>query len=262
VKNEDYTRLFELALKGEGKLLKGFSNFWNYSFQNQILAIEQMHVQGLQIGPIASFKKWNELGRKVKKGSKALWLYMPAQVEDKNYNDGRKKLIFLPRKNWFCMAQTEGEDVVFPEIGFNFEKAFETLKITREEFSITDGNTLGYARRGRILSVNPLNSVGGDVASVTFHEMGHILLGHTDESDFVDEVTTQKNLKEVEAEGVALCCKLALGLENVEYSVGYINNWWKQSEIPATSIKKIFRVTNEILKAGQEKPEDKLALAA
>jgi hypothetical protein len=48
---------------------------------------------------------------------------------------------------------------------------------------------------------------------------------------------------------------LALGIEGIEFPRGYIKNWWKEKEIPADSIKKVFRVTNEILKSGQQKPE-------
>lgn len=251
MKNEDYQKLFELALSEKGELLKGFSNFHDYSFRNQCIAHMQMIDKGLNASPIATFKKWQSLGRQVRKGEKAIWLYMPVTIKDKETDE--KKTIFIPRKNWFCMAQTDGEDVQFPEIGFNYENALRELKITREEFSHTNGNCLGYARKGRILAVNPISE---NPEGTLFHEIGHILLGHTEgESEFVDEITLQKNLKEVEAEGVALCVSLALGLKTAKYHVGYIKNWWKQTEIPADSIKKIFRVTNEILRAGQDKPD-------
>lgn len=253
MKNEHYQQMFELALKGDGKLLKGFSNFHNYSFGNQMWAMHQMHMRGLEVSPIATFKKWQSLGRNVKKGSKAIELCMPVTIKDKDTE--KPKTVFIFKKNWFSMSQTEGEDVKFPEIGFDFAMAFQNLNITKENFQHTNGNVLGYAKQGRILAINP---IGEKPEATTFHEIAHILLGHCDGvSELVDEVTTQKNLKEVEAEGVALCCMLALGLDGTEYNVGYIKNWWKDNEIPADSIKKIFKVTNEILRAGQEKPEVK-----
>jgi antirestriction protein ArdC len=249
MKNEQYQELFELALKGEGKLLKGFSNFHQYSWLNQLWAMSQMIGRDIPVGPIATFKKWQSLGRNVKKGSKALALLMPVTIKDKETDE--KKTLFLPKNNWFCLHQTEGDDVEFPAVEFDFEKALETLKITKEVFDHVDGNVLGYAKKGRVLAINP---VGERPEGTFFHEVGHILLGHCDgDSELVDSVTTQKNLKEVEAEGVALCCSLALGLAGTEYHVGYVRNWWKHNEIPADSIKKIFRVTNEILRAGQTK---------
>lgn len=258
MKNETYQTLFEQALKSQGKLMKGFSNFHNYSFGNQMFAMWQMLSRNQEIAPIATYKKWQELGRQVKKGAKALELVMPCTVKDKD-KDGneKKKTVFVYRKNWFSMNDTEGEDVKFPEVGFDFEMAFQNLKITKENFKHPNGNVLGYAKAGRILAINP---VGEKPEATTFHEIAHILLGHCDgETELFDEVTTQKNLKEVEAEGVALCCMLALGVEGTEYAVGYLRNWWGENEIPADSIKKIFRVTNEILKAGQDKPQTEQA---
>ena len=39
---------------------------------------------------------------------------------------------------------------------------------------------------------------------------------------------TPRNLRECEAESVALLCCAALGLPGVEFSRGYIQNWWGQ----------------------------------
>lgn len=255
MKNEQYEKMFELALKGEGKLLKGFSNFHNYSFGNQMWAMWQMMDRGIEVSPIATFKKWQSLGRQVQKGSKAIALLMPVTVKDKDkLGNEVKKTVFVARNNWFAMSQTQGDDVQFPEIGFNFDRALETLKITKEAFQLTNGNVLGYAKKGRVLAINP---IGEKPEATLFHEMAHILLGHCDgETDvFEDDVTTQKNLKEVEAESVALCCMLALGVEGTEYCVGYVKNWQKTEEIPMDSVRKIFKVANEILRAGTEKPE-------
>jgi len=53
-------------------------------------------------------------------------------------------------------------------------------------------------------------------------------LGHTTESDIADTERTPKNLREVEAEAVALLCCEALGLEGAAYCRGYIQNWLYQ----------------------------------
>lgn len=249
MKNEHYEKMFHEALRGEGKLLKGFSNFHNYSFGNQMWAMCQMLGRGIDVSPIASYKKWQALGRCVRKGEKAIELCMPVTVKDRITNDD--KVLFIFKKGWFALSQTDGDDVEFPKIDFDFEKALDTLKITKEAFKLVNGNVQGYAKRGRVLAINPIAELPH---KTMFHEMGHILLGHCDgESELIDSVTTQKNLMEVEAESVAMCCTLALGLEGIEYSRGYINNWYKGNEIPAESIKKVFKVANEILKAGCEK---------
>jgi antirestriction protein ArdC len=249
MKNEHYQAMFEKALEGDGKSLKGYSLFHRYSFANQMWAMMQMLDRGIEVSPIATFKKWQELGRNVQKGSKAIELCMPCTVKDKQKDGTEKpKTIFIFRKNWFAMSQTEGEEVQFPEVEFNFDKAVQTLGLTKEAFKYTDGNAQGYARKGKIFAINPIAEMPH---KTFFHEVGHILLGHTEgESEFVDSVTTTRNIQEVEAESVALCCMLALGIEGIEYPRGYIKGWLQAEEIPADSIKKVFRVADQILKAG------------
>ena len=51
--------------------------FYNYSIGNQILAIVQCQLRGLEAGPINTFPGWQALGRNVKRGERALTLCMP-----------------------------------------------------------------------------------------------------------------------------------------------------------------------------------------
>ena len=257
MKNELYEQMFEMALEGDGKHLKGYSNFHNYSFGNQMFAMMQMLGRGIEVSPIATFKKWQSLGRQVQKGQKAIELCMPVSKKEKDANGNEKvKTFFIFKKNWFAMSQTEGEDVEFPEIGFDYDKALEALNIKKVKFESVSGNTQGYAKKNREIAINPIAEMPH---KTFFHEVAHILLGHVDkESEFVDSPTTQRNLMEVEAESVALCCMLALGLDGIEYPRGYIKGWLGKGEIPVDSKKKVFKITNEILRAGQEKPVKEL----
>jgi len=58
-----------------------------------------------------------------------------------------------------------------------------------------------------------------------FHEAAHIILGHTAEATFTDTERMPKNLREVEAEAVAMLCCEALNLEGADFCRGYIQNW-------------------------------------
>src|SRR5437588_13045534 len=86
--------------------------------------------------------------------------------------------------------------------------------------------------------------------------MAHVLL-HTSEGDFTDTEQTSRNLREVEAESVALLCCEALGLEGAEYARGYIQNWlyegigYDADAIPERSAQKVFRAADQILRAGR-----------
>lgn len=251
MKNETYEAMFFGALEKNGKLLKGYSNFHRYSFGNQLFAMWQMIGRGIEVSPIATFKKWQSLNRQVRKGEKAIELVMPVQVKDRNDED-KKKTVFIYKKGWFAMSQTDGEDVTFPEVGFDWEKALKELNIVKENFQHTNGNCQGYAKKGNIVAVNPLAELP---LKTLVHEIAHVLLHLDGDVEFVDSKTDKASIKEVEAEGVALFVSLALGIEeHVEYCVGYIKNWLGGgNEIPTDSIKKIFRAADKILKAGQEK---------
>src|SRR5439155_21709631 len=72
-----FRQLLEEAVTKPGTLMRAYSLFWNYSLGNQILALIQANNRGIQLGPIASFNRWKELGRYVKKGQNAIELCMP-----------------------------------------------------------------------------------------------------------------------------------------------------------------------------------------
>lgn len=252
MKNEIYEKIFDLAMQGEGKKLRGYSNFHNYSFGNQMFAMWQMLGRGIEVSPIGTFKKWQSLGRNVIKGQKAIELCMPVTITDDD--TGKKKTIFVFRKNWFALSQTDGKDVEFPQIGFDYNKALTELGITKVKFEDLSGNVQGYAKPNRQIAVSPIAEMPH---KTFFHEVAHIMLGHLDKGDteFVGSPTTARNLQEVEAEGVALCCMLALNLDGIEFPRGYIKTWLGKNEFPIDSKKKIFKVANVILKAGMEKEE-------
>jgi len=72
--------------------------------------------------------------------------------------------------------------------------------------------------------------------------------------DFNDTARTPRNLREVEAESVALLCCEALNLDGATYCRGYIQNWLNGDSIPEASARKIFGSTERILKAGRIEP--------
>ncbi|MGH9242280.1 MAG: ArdC-like ssDNA-binding domain-containing protein [Vicinamibacterales bacterium] len=210
--------------------------------------------RGIQPGPIATFPKWRELGRFVRRGEKAITLCQPVTVkrtvEDDQHQDQEIAFTrFVYKPHWFVLAQTEGNPLAEPTTPtWNAEKALKSLGVTEVPFDHIDGNCLGFAR-GRSIAINPVNPLPH---KTRFHELGHILFGHAAEGEQSDSEITPRNLREVEAESVALLCCAALGLPGVEYSRGYIQNWWGQGNpIPERSAQRILKAADLILKAGQ-----------
>jgi antirestriction protein ArdC len=260
-----WSALLVEAVNKPGLIMEAYSAFRNYSLGNQLLALVQCHMRGIQPGPINTFPKWQGLGRHVKRGERALALCMPitrkrrdeeADTSDETSGE-RIYTSFVQRARWFVIGQTEGQELAATPIPqWDAEQALVNLNIERINFDSTDGNVQGFAR-GRQLAINPLAQ---QPHKTLFHEAAHVLL-HTEEGNFTDSELTPRSLREVEAEAVALLCCESLGLDGAAYCRGYIQNWLYQgigfdaNAIPEKSAQKIFRAADQIIRAGRTQPE-------
>lgn len=275
IERPDWVHLLKEALTVPGRLSEAYSVFHNYSLGNRMLAVEQLSMRGLPVAPIASFNKWKELGRSVRKGAKAIALYMPVTakvkaasskeeqsnvtVDDAEAGTTGKRTFFVMRRNWFSFDQTEGDSErpapVIPE--WSAEKAMQQLGIKEVPFNHIDGNCQGYAKHGVMeIAINPLAALPH---KTRFHEIAHHLLGHTKQGEGVgvmaDSSELPKCIKEAEAEATAFLCCATLGLPGIEESRGYIQSWLDGGEFPEKSASRVFSVANRILNAGSVKDE-------
>ena len=67
-----FAKLLEQAVNEPGILSNAYRQFHNYSLGNQLLAWAQCVQRGIEPGPLATFQRWKELGRYVRKGEKAI----------------------------------------------------------------------------------------------------------------------------------------------------------------------------------------------
>ncbi|HUE80779.1 MAG TPA: ArdC-like ssDNA-binding domain-containing protein [Pyrinomonadaceae bacterium] len=244
-----WSALLVEAVNKPGLIMQAYSAFHQYSVGNQLLALVQCQMRGLEPGPINTFPGWRALGRNVKRGERALVLCMPITCKRRNVepndntrsastgnnsstasatrNDGKGKeqhtyTAFLHKPRWFVLSQTTGEEFTPPTLPqWDAKRALKALDIEQIPFTETDGNCQGYAR-GRQVAINPVAQLP---AKTLLHECAHVTLGHTTEADFTDTERTPKSLREVEAEAVALLCCEALNLEGADFCRGYIQNW-------------------------------------
>lgn len=248
----NFTQLLKDAVNQPGIISKAYSTFYGYSLGNQLLAWSQCMARDIPLGPIATFKKWQELGRQVRKGEKAIALVMPvtiAKKDDAGEKTGEYFPFFTMRNNWFVMSQTDGEDFAneVPVPTWDKAKALETLGITEEHFALANGNVQGYAQL-KTIAINPVAELPH---KTRFHEIAHVVLGHTTEGLVTDSEMTPRDVREVEAEGVAYILCALLGLPGLAESRGYIQNWMNDAEISDKSAQRIFSAANKILEAGQ-----------
>ena len=254
----NFSQLLNDAVNQPGIISKCYSTFHGYSIGNQLLAYSQCIARDIPIGPIASFKTWKDLGRSVKKGEKAIALVRPvtiAKKDDAGEKTGDAFQLFVLKNQWFVLSQTEGEEFV-NEVAvptWDKAKALETLGITEVAFDHTDGNCQGYAV-SKSIAVSPLAVLPH---KTRFHEIAHVVLGHTSEGQLSDSESTPRDVREVEAEGVAYILCALLDLPGLHESRGYIQNWLQGAEISDKSAQRIFSAANKILEAGQGKSLEK-----
>ncbi len=248
--------LLREAVEKPGRMLAAYTAFHNYSFGNALLALDQCIQRNLQPGPLNTYRGWLEHKRQVRKGEKGITLCMPMPfkrtVERDDATDEtaepQTRYAFRFRAYWFVLAQTEGEENYNAPIpGFALDTALHTLNITRTPFEEINGNIQGFAM-GREFAINPLAALPH---KTIFHELAHIVLGHTTSEKLVDGEETARHIREVEAESVALICCETLGLDGAAFCRGYIQHWLKtEKEIPNHSAARIFAAATSILKAG------------
>jgi antirestriction protein ArdC len=248
-----FADLLRSAVTEPGIISSAYRQFHAYNVGNQLLAWSQCLARGIQPGPMATYPRWRELGRQVRKGEKALTLCMPVTIKrttDDATEETEVLTRFIYRPHWFVLAQTEGQPLAEPPTpAWNTGRALAALQIQEIPFDGLDGNCLGFARE-RSIAISPVNPMPH---KTRFHELAHVLLGHTTESNQTESELTPRNLRECEAEAVALLCCAALDLPGVDCCREYIQGWWGNGNpIPERSAQRILKAADQILKAGQE----------
>jgi antirestriction protein ArdC len=215
--------------------------------------LSQCLQRGIQPGPIATFQRWKELGRHVRKGEKAITLCRPVTIKraattDDGAEEATPATWFLFKPFWFVLAQTDGPPLPPVEVpARDAARALDALDVQQIPFDALNGNCLGFAR-DRFIAISPVNPFP---LKTTFHELAHVLLGHTTEGTLNNDERTPRNLRECEAEAVALVCCAALGLPGVDECRGYLQSWWGTGNaIPERSAQRILKAADQILKAG------------
>ena len=245
-KEIEWAAMLETALTVPGSMGSIYNRFVEYSFGNQML----LFMQGVR-EPVNTYKRWSAMGRQVLKGSKAKAILRPVVINALN-EQGEKEPTVKGFKLVNCLfgaSETEGADLppAQPRI-WDKQKALGALAITEVPFEMHNGNVQGYGW-DRKLAVSP---VAAFPVKTLMHEMSHIVAGHTVPSNSA-EYQTHRGLFEFEAEASAYLVMNELSLTeeaDMSESRGYLQSWMRGSMPPDENIKRVFKVTDTILKAG------------
>lgn len=252
----NWSALLTDAVNEPGIISSAYSAFHHYSVGNQALAWSQCSSRKIPPGPLATYKRWQELGRHVKKGEKALQLCMPVTINKKDEagaKTGDCFQAFVLRNFWFSLSQTDGADYQHEAASPSWDAvlALPALDINSIPFALANGNCQGYAT-GRSIAINPIAALPH---KTRFHELAHVVLGHTAENAMHDDERTPRDIREVEAESVAYICCAILNLPGLMESRGYIQSWLAGANITDKTAQRIFGAAEKILKAGRPATE-------
>ncbi|MFC1697105.1 ArdC-like ssDNA-binding domain-containing protein [Nanoarchaeota archaeon] len=199
--------------------LETISKFWKYSYHNQLL----IHYKMPTATKVAGFRKWQELNRNVKKGSKAIKILAPCikkikDIDPRTMKEVEKAITLFFPVNVFDISQTEGEPLPEIEItikGDNYKDFLEILvnfckeKQIKVDFKNLGINGLyGYSKGGQIAITNT-ESINTQVNTI-IHEIAHELL-HGDSK-------LSKQQKEIQAEGTAYVVMKHFNIENKSFN--------------------------------------------
>ncbi|MEB4210959.1 ArdC family protein [Mycobacterium sp. 94-17] len=250
----DWRATLTEALEAPGALGATYTRFYNYSFLNQI----RLMMQGVA-EPVATYRRWQELGRQVRKGSKAKTVLAPVLVSRKDTDETgteRKRQIlvgFRGSRTVFGYSDTDGDELPAVELpGWDADTALTVLGVDRRPFTMADGNTQGFSYQddtGKHIAVSP---VAAYPAKTLLHELAHLMLGHCASGD-----ETHRGVKEFEAESTAYLVAKELGLVSWDpaESRAYIQRWLGDTEVTENNISRVFAAVNKILTAGRQTTE-------
>ena len=258
VANKDTKALSEHLKEGmknylDSEQFKSFldtmSKFHNYSLNN----IHLLKMQNPNVSQVASFNKWKtDFDRTVKKGSKALKIWVPYQVKTK-ISANQNELSFSPSENEmeekevtvtrfklgnvFDVSQTEGKelpkaineltgDVKDYEDLYRAAKAVSMdnqVSISFEEIKRESTNGYYSPDENRIVISKGLKGQE-QILKTIFHEMAHADLHRGTSAQYGDD---QYRKQELQAESVAYVVANHFGFDTSSYSFGYLAIWAK-----------------------------------
>jgi hypothetical protein len=150
----------------------------------------------------------------------------------------------------FGLSDTEGPDIPpVPTPSWDLQTALDELGIREVPFDQPSGNLQGYSY-GLEFAINP---IAVNSTKTRFHEIAHIVLGHTLPARH-GEYATHRGVTEYQAESVAYLAMHELGMmddETANHSRGYIQHWLRDERPSDRAIQQVFRATDAILKAGR-----------
>ncbi|WP_251920175.1 ArdC-like ssDNA-binding domain-containing protein [Lactococcus lactis] len=212
--------------------------FRQYSYRNKILIQSQNPKASL----VAGYRAWQDKGRQVQRGEKALKIFVPSLAakkdKDGNYSRDKEGNVIKEVKGFYLASvydvrQTEGEPIPKPiyELEENINnpqkfdwyiKAITKLSPVPIQFAEIKGTAKGFfVPSEKQITIRPGMSESQTIKTM-LHEITHSILHDNNVPVFG---SSEYARQEIEAESVAYMIANSFGIETQEYSFGYLASW-------------------------------------
>ncbi|TAM67825.1 MAG: DUF1738 domain-containing protein [Microbacteriaceae bacterium] len=241
--------------------------FHAYSLNNLLLILSQMP----EASQVAGFRKWQALGRQVRKGERAIRIfgYSTKKIteEDENGDEVEKRVARFPILSVFDIGQTDliegAQDagtLTTQLTGFDdfgIVDALSTYLVEEGwtvEFRPIQGTKNGYSDPEEMAVVIDADLSPEHTAKTLIHETAHVVLGHTED---LAEYLEHRGLMETEAESVAYVVAGLVGFDTSAYSVGYIAGWSEgDADLIKSTATRVLRAAHQIAEILDPEDED------
>lgn len=249
---QGFNELNEALKQGKSELLEKYltvlARFHKYSFRNAMMITMQCPKASL----VAGFRKWQQMGRQVRKGEKGIAIFAPLRYRQKVEADDDDTQTVTTLRGFrvvhvFDISQTDGEDL--PDLAAatgdpgqyidRLEQLIADRGITLE-YQELDFAVKGQSHQGRV--VIQLNLEPAERLAILAHELAHEML-HTGQRRH----ETTKKVRETEAEAVAFVVCRACGVDTATRSSDYIQLYRGDTDTLSESLTFIQTTATDIL---------------
>jgi antirestriction protein ArdC len=246
--------------EGWTEYLTFLARFRQYSFNNTMLIL----IQCPAATHVASYKKWVEMGRQVRKGEKSLGIFAP-MMRKRTESDGTERSYISGFRivPVFDISQTEGDPVPQPitpvlldgEAPVGMYAALALL-VAEKGYTLEVGPSShgenGYCSPGRKMIHVTEGLSDAQACKTLVHEVAHMLL-HCEEDSLSVDAIHHRGVAEVEAESVAHIVLGALGFDTDAYTLPYVAGWSDgKPEVVAATADRVLKTVKEVLAKTEE----------
>ena len=228
------------------------TRFHDYSFNNALL----IYLQRPDASLVAGYKRWQELGRQVRKGETSIAILAPIVRRTEGEAEGEqvREVVGFRSARVFDVSQTDGDplpELPRPVLLRGDSEVIRSALARAEAFALSKGFPVSYQdlRGGALGSFSVVKraiKVRADLPPLQtlktlVHELAHGLM-HAD-----PKAGEKRHRLELEAESCAFLALYDLGLDTSRYTFPYLANWTEHPDELLGAGEKAARVAEEVL---------------